>query len=408
MEIASFVKVIAQSCIAEQKVGTPRYVMLPTSSEKAARDAHLSRPTILVTSGGSLVGKTVLDCLEGRRSGVRLVACNAAKDSPSLFRYDSFHIVPLTGAGGWEAAMTAVIKAEAPAVVIPGRDTDVDALADLAARQPELAKAFTGGSARMARVIVDKAETARFAAEHGLAFAPTVSTDDEGTHAAAAALANTYGFPLIAKPAQGRGSLGVRVVTCEAQLHVATGLPGIIIQPFLDCPPASDLELDTSAGIPLFWEVAEDRLYSVQFLIDRAGGILGHNIQRARLVLGRVEEVWTYENEALFAVAHAFAVKAAQQGWRGPLNVQAKRADAAGTCWKVIELNGRFSGGTSCRLHLGFDEVAMIINEWVGRPVVGQLNTVPVRHIIRELTDYPVRDTDGYCQSRELGQINAE
>jgi hypothetical protein len=125
-------------------------------------------------------------------------------------------------------------------------------------------------------------------------------------------------------------------------------------------------------------------------------------------VLGRVEEVWTYENEALFAVAHAFAVKAAQQGWRGPLNVQAKRADAAGTCWKVIELNGRFSGGTSCRLHLGFDEVAMIINEWVGRPVVGQLNTVPVRHIIRELTDYPVRDTDGYCQSRELGQINAE
>jgi len=43
MEIASFVKVIAQSCIAEQKVGTPRYVMLPTSSEKAAIKGGMSR-----------------------------------------------------------------------------------------------------------------------------------------------------------------------------------------------------------------------------------------------------------------------------------------------------------------------------------------------------------------------------
>lgn len=68
--------------------------------------------------------------------------------------------------------------------------------------------------------------------------------------------------------------------------------------------------------------------------------------------------------------------------------MQAKR-DGSG--WKVIELNGRFSGGTSCRLHLGFDEVALLVNEWLGHATVPYSRVQPVSHVVRQLCDFPIR-----------------
>lgn len=370
------------------------HALCSPAQPKQRPHAALSRPvTILVSSGGTAVGKVVLDALEGRRQGVRLVACNAAEDSPNLHRFDAVHVVPLTGDAGWEAAVTAVIACEAPAVVIPGRDTDVEGLARLAPQVPALARAFMGGSPAVAQVFMDKALTARFAAAHGLAYAPTVSTDAPGAAAAASRLVAAHGFPLIAKPARGSGSLGVRILTCDPHLHAALAKPGMVIQPFLDCPPPAALDVGLDHGVPLFWDVPEDRMYSVQFSINREGAITGSHTQRARLVRGRIEEFWAFEDAQLHAVGEAFAQAAIREGWRGPLNVQAKRAAGTAGGWQVIELNGRFSGGTACRLWLGCDEVADMINEWVGRPVVPAAKLEPVVHVVRLLSEFPMRST---------------
>jgi hypothetical protein len=165
-------------------------------------------------------------------------------------------------------------------------------------------------------------------------------------------------------------------------------LPGYVIQPFLDPPGA--VNLDDAAGLPLFWEVPESSLYAVQYAIGRQGRILGQCAHRARMVRGRCEEIWSVDEPGLLAVAGAFAAAALAWGWRGPFNVQAKRD---GDSWKVIELNGRFSGGTSSRLHLGFDEVALLVNDWLGRPAVAANSLPRVSHVVRQLCDFPMRGT---------------
>ncbi len=348
---------------------------------------------VLVTSGGSLVGKVVLDCLDGRRhadhrGSPRVVACNSLQGEPQLARFDEVHQVPPTDSPQWAAAMAALVERLAPDVVIAGRDEDVAALAALAGEVPALERAFLGGSAAMATTFLDKAETAEFARRHGLAFPDTVATDAPDAAAAAAALLARHGFPLVAKPVCGCGSRGVRILTGPGHLEATLAIPGLVIQPFLDSLGPIDLCLDS--GIPLFFDVPEDRLYAVQYALDRDGRLLGRLAHRTRMVRGRCEALWRVDEPDLLVMADAVAAAAVAEGWRGPLNVQAKRA--AGGGWQTIELNGRFSGGTSARLLLGFDEVAILVNCWVGREVVRPATCPQVWHVERVLHDVPCND----------------
>lgn len=345
-------------------------------------------PAILLTSAGSLVGKVVLDSLEGRRAGLRLVGCDASGKGPNQSRCDAIHSVPLTGKPGWADAILSLVRKERPDVVIPGRDDDVEELAVLASEHPELRQALMAGSPEVAHVISDKSLTAEFAGRHSLAFAETVLTGHAHSPSKAETLVQAHGFPLIAKPAKGSGSLGVHALLNAHHLKAALASPGMVIQPFVGAP--KELRLPTDIGLPLFWEIPETSLYAVQYLIGRDGAILGRCAHRSRMVRGRCEELWASDDPGLLAVTDAFARAAVAQGWRGPFNVQAKRAHSGQ--WKVIELNGRFSGGTSSRRFLGFDEVADLINNWLGYPVVAASPHKPVRHVVRQLADYPVHE----------------
>lgn len=342
-------------------------------------------PSILITSVGTLVGKVILDSLEGRRAGLRVVGCDAASEAISLPRCDQGEVVPLTDAPGWDDAILALIQRESPFAVIPGRDGDVERLATLAERHPTLAAIFIGGSRAMAEVIGDKVRTAEFSFARGLPFAATVSSDHPEAARLARELVLRHGFPLIAKPRDGSGSLGVRILTEARHLDGALRRPGMAIQPYLD--PSGPIELPTDAGLPLFWEVTEDRLHGVHFILGRDGKVLGRCGFRSRMVRGRCEELWACDDAVLLAVGDAFATAAAEAGWRGPLNIQAKR-DAEGR-WQVIELNGRFSGGTSSRRYFGFDEVRLVLNEWFGHPIIPTAHLTPVRRVVRQLADYP-------------------
>jgi hypothetical protein len=347
----------------------------------------MTTATILLTSAASLVGRAVLDALEGRRQALRIVGCSSLDGGPTLARLDACSLVPPTDHPDWEAALRRLVVLERPDVVIPGRDADVEALAALAERWEELGPLLMAGSSSMATVMGDKARSAEFARLRGLAFVPTVATDRSDAADAALALLAAHGFPLIAKPARGAGSLGVRVLTGHTHLAAALRRPGLVLQPFLEPPAALDLPED---GVPMFWEVPEDRLHAVQVLVGRDGARLGACAHRARMVLGRCEEVWACDDPALLALALAFADAFADEGWRGPLNVQAKRG--ADGDWQVVELNGRFSGGTSSRRHLGFDEVGILLESWLGRPVVPPTTAPAVRHVVRMLSDFPVQD----------------
>jgi hypothetical protein len=345
--------------------------------------------TILVTGAGSLVAKCLLDALEGRRDRLRLIGFNSMADAPGLHRFDRVVIGPATADPQFTAAFRRLVEEERPALIIPGRDADVVRLAELAAVDPSLRPILPGGPPDLARMMNDKALTARFSFSHHLPFVATVCTDDPNAEAAAAALVRSQGFPLIAKPRAGFGSHGVRILHQPGQLARALTWAGMVIQPYLDPPPLPTL--DPADGTPLFFQVPEDRLYGVQSLIEPDGSLGPSLAFRSRMVLGRCEQLLRVEDPLLLALGRRFATWVAEAGWRGPFNVQAKR-DAAGH-WRAIELNGRFSGGTSARRFLGLDEVALVVNAWCGAGCVPVDGDRPrVTRVDRLLSDYPCGD----------------
>ena len=344
--------------------------------------------TVLVLSVGSLVGQTMLDCLEGRRSSLRLIGINSVAAAAGNFRCDRAYLAPPAAeAAAHRRRLLEVFDKEKPDLVIPGRDDDVLVLAEIGQALPQWAGHLLVGSIEAARIMNDKIESARFAAAHGLPFADTVCSDDDGAAQAAERLLASHGFPLIAKPRDGNGSRGIFVLLDRNHLARALARPGMAIQPYYD--PPDTLAPDITGGIPFFWAVEEARLYAVQTLIDRDGRIGPACAFVSTMVAGRCERLVRRDDPALLDIARAYAKQIATIGWRGPFNLQLKRH---GDDFRAIEMNGRFSGGTSARRHLGFDEVAMTLNDWFGEgavpPLPGGSRHVDV--ITRSLCDFPL------------------
>lgn len=343
--------------------------------------------TVLVTSVGSLVGQGFLDALDGRRDGLRVVGCNSSADSPNSFRCDEAVLVPPVTDDGFAGALRLLMDEVQPDLVIPGRDPDIVHLAAMADEDEALRGVLLAGTGAMARMMDSKAGTARFSAGLGLPYVDSVDTDEADARARVEEMLGTHGLPLIAKPADGSGSMGVKALTSRGHVDAALGLAGHVIQPFLDAPRGG-LGLSLDAGIPLFWEVPEDRLHGVQYILDRQGGVVGRIGFRSRMVRGRCEWLGACEDAGLMAAADSFARAVSAHGWRGPFNVQAKQ-DRHGA-WRVIELNGRFSGGTSARRHLGFDEVGLAMNAWLGPGTIPPDLPRRARRVTRLACDFPL------------------
>jgi carbamoyl-phosphate synthase large subunit len=179
--------------------------------------------------------------------------------------------------------------------------------------------------------------------------------------------------PLIAKPRLGSGSLGVRVLLTREQVAAACQTPGLIIQPFLD--PPTELMPDLSMGVPLFWEVECRTEYGIQALIGPQGEVEGWFAFRAEHRLGRNEWLAACDDRSLEVFAAWVVPRLAAAGFRGPVNLQVRRS---GEQWSIIEMNPRFSGGTSGRYLLGFDEVGWMINAWLGAGIVPPGPQAPV------------------------------
>ena len=333
----------------------------------------MRRRAVGITSGGSLVGENVLDCLEGRRAGLRVVATSSIATVPALARYDGVAHVPETRSGApFAEAVAGWIEREALALVLPSRDEDVVALAELAARHPGLAPRLLTGTPDAARALTDKWASAVFARECGLPFAETWlgGSPEPGRPDPA--------LPCIAKPRCGFASMGVTRVETAAQRERALATEGLVVQEWLGpLLPAPDPE---ALGIPLFHSLEADKL-SVQTCVGPAGEVAPPLATRHRMRMGRSVAVERETAPELAATAEAFAGELAAMGWRGPLNLQCQRRAADGR-FRVYELNGRFTGATSARLLLGFDEVGEVLRAFADISL-GPSSSAPVERVRR-------------------------
>ena len=341
---------------------------------------------LMLLSVGSLAAQNVIDALGARRERCVLIGTNSMAQAAGNFRCDVVYRVPPAASGAeYIARLKEVIEEEHPHLVIPTRDEDVVALAMLGENSACTHAVFLAGSATAARIWYDKVETARFAAGHGLPFAPTAETAAE-----ALAFARSHGLPLIGKPRSGNGSRGVVLLRSMEEVERAfASRADLIAQPYLDPPANMDtLIAPFDAGLPFFFSFPESAQYVITVVIGPDGALSNPFGWICKLVGGQSVFGERSDDSDLLDVSLAYARAGAAEGWKGPLNVQLKRTPAGDLI--AFELNGRFGGGTAARTCFGFDEVGEAIRRFVPH-VEFPLNAAEkCRAVQKYLRSYPI------------------
>lgn len=328
----------------------------------------ISRPPLrlLMLSIGGMLGQNLLDCLRGRRHEVFLIGLGSDPGSPRCFQCDKAYLAPPTTApAAFRNRLEAIIAAEQPDLVIPGRDEDVVALAELREARPDLAPRLACGSMAATQAIRDKWLTAQFARTHGLAFADSAIAEEGHVGPLLEALVSRHGFPILAKPRSGWGSGGVYLARHESHLARLAAEGDYLFQEFLD--PVPDLEAFFSRlelGVPLGFALPQTGIYAAQTCIAPSGEVTPFCCTVNKLVLGRPEWSAPCAPPALDAMARDFAEAFAGEGWVGPFNVQCKERPDGSFC--AFELNGRFTASTSTRLCFGHDELGTLVRAFLG------------------------------------------
>lgn len=360
---------------------------------------------ILITSVGSLVGYNILDVLEGRRQRLQIIGTNSVATESNIYRCDKAYFVPPTRhkKADFSDRLLEILESERPSLIIPGRDDDLTVLATLRTYKPEFANSCLCGSEKSVEIITDKWLTYKFASTHDLPFATSAIPTPASENSEVKRLVSEYGFPLLVKPRNGFGSHGVFIISNEEQLRKSLELENIVIQQYLSNP--EDLESLYSRlqneGTPLFFSFEEVK-YSLQTFIHRDATIGEVFCTLHKMVSGRSLKVEKITNEMLENIAFRYAKALAAEGWFGPLNIQCQRQPSGE--FLAYELNGRFTGATSARYHLGFDEVGNTLNALLGLRLESNRSQASASsQVSRYVTTLPIPD-DAEANFKDQGK----
>lgn len=348
------------------------------------------RYRLLVMSVGSLVGSALIESLAAMgRDRFELVAMNSVPDAINNFRVDTCYLSPVAASRApLLALLDSLVERHAPDLIVPTRDDDVVALAHWAANRRHDARGarVMVGSTAMAEMMRDKWESYRWATRNGLPFARS-AIDDAG----AQALVREVGFPLIAKPRKGFASTGVRMLLDPSHVQAALAAGGMLVQAPID--PSPMLTRDAlRAGMPLWFAPVQAGSPLTLTLLDDEGSTF-LSAWASKHMRGAAFDTRLMRDDALQRLAIDYAAVAWRDGWRGLLNIQARR-DASGA-WTPIELAGRFMGGTNALHALGVPVVGIVLQRFIEGFDVPFI--AAPRHDLRavkQATTFLVRDDD--------------
>jgi carbamoylphosphate synthase large subunit len=340
-----------------------------------------SGTTLLLMSGGSLVGQNVVQALASRREYWRLIATNSVADEPSLADFDEVHLVPPTSQNpmALEQILERLILAHRPALVIPCRDDDVLFLARFAQQHPDVRQCLLCGDIDPAAAMLDKWRSWEFAAAEGLPFVPTILPEDTRS---IDAFVRKQGLPLLVKPRAGFASQGVSLCFDRRQLDPIAGNQDVVVQAYLGDPEMLEtyrrnLEVN---GIPLFHSF-EAVKHSIQAVITPEGELAGLFTTLHQMRQGLSVSVERDASEDARQLGERCARVFSGAGWRGPLNMQCQR-NRDGEL-QIYEFNGRLTGATAARCLLGFDEIALALQAFTGISIAA-LKGDPAGRVVRQ------------------------
>ncbi len=297
----------------------------------------VTRIRVLVLGAGSNVSQGIIKAL--RRSDIPLwiIGACVSEYSFGLYMCDEGYICPYANDKQFIPWVIDFCNEHNIDIIFTGVEENVLQLAMNEKTIREKTKAlFISSTAEQLRIGQDKLLTCEWLKSHRCNYP---AFQEWKTSDMAKQFAESVGYPVIAKPRDGKSSKGVIILYSPEDIENAGQLENYVLEQYI-----GDINSE----------------YTIGCYVDKSGVLQGMIALQRRLKDGTTIWARTIDNPVIYneckKICNCFSPK-------GPLNIQ-MRLDRRGTP-VCFELNVRFSGTTAIRNRLGFRDVEAMIREYI-------------------------------------------
>lgn len=328
----------------------------------------MKKISVLITgTGGGGVGRQILKALKLAKYPYRIIAADALPVSLGFYDSDSHYQIPPASEKNYLKKVLEICEKENIKVLIPGSEPELKKIS-------ENRKVFKQNNiipfindTRIIKLCMDKWETYKFLKENNLGTPISYLIEKQDQ------LTQVKNFPVVIKPARGSGgSINAFIAQNKEELYF---FATFILKQNL---------------VPIVQEYVgtTDEEYTVGVLTTFKGKLIGSIAVKRQILSGLSNKVKIknrYKNkikENILALSsgvsqgyiddypdvrkHAEKV-ALKIGSRGPINIQCRKTTKG---ILVFEINPRFSGTTSIRALVGYNEPDLLIrHELLGQAI---------------------------------------
>lgn len=323
----------------------------------------MERMKVCVTGvGGGGLGEQILKALRLADTDYCIIGTDITPYSKGLLEVDHAHILPPASNPGYIQELLSICNRYEVSAVFPGSDLELKAMSANRARIESQGIFLPINPAHVIELCMDKIKCLEFLKEQGFQtpkFRKVQSLEQ---------LLGFEVFPAVLKPSVGAGgSVNTFLGQTEEELlcfgqHLLSIYPEFILQEYIGTP---DSEYTVGVLISMTGELINSIAVKRNILSGLSNRLKMQNRtenQRLGSVLALSNGISQGEIGTFPEVSRQCEEIAVALGTRGPLNIQCRLVD--GKVY-VFEINPRFSGTTSLRAMVGFNEPDLLIRRHV-------------------------------------------
>jgi nucleoside-diphosphate-sugar epimerase/carbamoylphosphate synthase large subunit len=322
---------------------------------------------VLVTSVGGGVGQSVVDSISHLRDSYFIIGLDINENIYAKNQCDKFILSKRISEEDYIESLLFICKENSIDVLIPGNDGELGLLSENLPLFDSIGVSVVVSPAKIVESSRDKCQWYSDYSDN-INIVPTIKLHD---YIAEYSLYPEITYPAIAKPAAGSASSGIMIFdSFDDILFVIDRLDSnYVIQPYL-FPHKDDPDfhlIKRSVANKKLLQVSE---ISCQIVYSKESEVLGVFVSKNSLKNGVPVTVEPVNDSYILNEVNRVADFLKNEKVIGPVNIQGRLTDNG---LVFFEMNLRFTGITGNRSLFGFNEVACVIDSFVGKAFPGKL-----------------------------------
>ena len=292
---------------------------------------------VLVLGVGGNVSQGIIKALRKINIDMRLIGACVSINSAGLYMCDEAYLSPYAYEDNFIDWLIEICNKHQVDIIFTGVEENIQRIAkDMDYFKARTQAVFVSSSDEQLLIGQDKFLTAQWLRNNGRNYPESCKL---GLQPETADFAKRLGFPLIAKPRNGKSAQGIHMINNQQELNIVSNLDNYVLQEYIG---------------------DGDSEYTVGCYCNRSGKLMDIIIMHRILKNGTTVWAKVIENEKIYKeaekICNAYKPK-------GPLNIQMRlNSDGEPVCF---ELNVRFSGTTAMRANFGYCDVEAMLREYV-------------------------------------------